>query len=302
MLRHQVLSLLLLAAFFALSLNCATAEDSNFEFGGKAGKTMAIVTKEQFDLKVEVGLKSDYPGPKIFKLLIGECAVEIKAESYSDGITVRLREGGTDKPAFDNLKLISVKNSDGVTFHGDTSTSIACPVNFGEKTCDKYYIPVELSGDVPMVFKLSSTDVKMGEPPFEKKADGVGLGARWIAGIVTGGVLLFLVICVSVGFGIFKFYKNKKLRIGDELKTAKSMETLPGTLETKSTQAAPTSESKKETPKENHDKGESESAKSSKNVSEKPSNTLNSISLIATSFACKSERYKQCMYVVSLLK
>jgi len=249
--------------------------NSDFELGGKAGNATAIVQSKEFKLDAVIGVGTDYPEGKSkkFKLLIGGCLVKLKAYSVTAMKVIQfvLTEGGKSQLYVDDLNLIVIKNSSGVTFHGTAEKIITCPVSFGNKTGDVYYVPVELSGDVLTGFKLHSTEVKMDDPPSDKKPDGAGLGTWAIAAIVSGDVLLFLVICVSVGFGIFKFYKNKKLRTDDEIKTAQSMDALSGTLETKSTQAAPTSESKKEKPKEKHDKSEPESAKSPKNASEKSS-------------------------------
>jgi len=151
-------SVVLFITFFVLSLNCATAEDPNFDFGGKAGKTYAIVSGETFKLNVEIGTKEDYPEPKMVKLLIDGCVIELKAEVDSDvDILYTIKEDGKARSPVNNVKLISVKNSDIVMFREKTSTKTECPVNFGNKTGNKYYIPVELSCDVPTSFKLSST-------------------------------------------------------------------------------------------------------------------------------------------------
>jgi len=168
----------------------------------------------------------------------------------------------------------------------------------------------------------------MGEPPSEKNFDGAGLGVGSIAGIIAGIIGRLLLVSLSVGLAIFKLYKQKKVRAGDCMKTAKSLETLPGTpktVETKSMQAAPPSDSKKE-----EKKGESESAKSSKNASEKskkpkdkdgkkdkkegkpeekkgnpakkksPYAPLNEVNPDVMSLQIKC--YNRCMYIVSLPK
>jgi len=122
-------SVVLFITFFVLSLNCATAEDPNFDFGGKAGKTYAIVSGETFKLNVEIGTKEDYPEPKMVKLLIDGCVIELKAEVDSDvGILYTIKEDGKARSPVNNVKLISIKNSDIVTFRGKTSTTTECPV------------------------------------------------------------------------------------------------------------------------------------------------------------------------------
>jgi len=288
MVRHQGLrAVFLLTAFFALSSRYAWAGDPNFELDGKANKTNAIVSNEEFQLSVTLGT-GELGLEKKFTLTVGGCAIEIEPIFLKDKVTCKLK-GGKSQTYVDDLDSIVVKNSSGVTLVGAGSPQIlACEVNFGEKTAGgKFYVPVELLGDVPSGFKLHSTEVKMGDPPSDKKADGAGLGPGAIAGIIAAVLVGFLAVSSIVGFIFYRLHMNKALqntRVGDRMKTAKSLEQLPATPKTPdpaSTQAASTVDNKTMKPKEKNEapakankKGRSEtkteSTKSVKKVSNKP--------------------------------
>jgi len=222
MMNRQLRNAFFICVFVALSLNFAMADDPNFELGGKAGNATAIVTEKQFKLNVTVDTVDDYKkGVKTFNLSIGGCTV--KTSIYQNPITpstvvVSLAVNGKTQGAVNGLSLIIVQ-PEVIKFWGSDirpSSVEGCNVKFGDPRDGKYYVPVELSGDVPEGFKLSSTDVKMvnptepTEPASNKPDDGIGSAA--IVGIIVGAVALCLVPSLIGGFIFYRYRKNKALQ------------------------------------------------------------------------------------------
>jgi len=254
--RQGLRTVFLLAAFFDLSSRYALAEDPNFDLGGKAGKTNAIVQSKEFQLKVAVGSGYQKGEDKTFKLLIGGCPLKITAGTFGEAIMFQIN--GVD--LVPGLRLITA-NSTSVKFTGSgtSNPSVGCEVDFGNKIGDVYYVSVELSGDVPSGFKLYSTDVKMGGPDSKNEANEAKLGAGAIAGIIAAVLVGFLAVGSIVGFIFYRLHRNKVLRntqVGDRMNTTKSLEQLPTESKTPdpaSTQAASTVDSKTMKPKENNE-------------------------------------------------
>jgi len=285
LLRQGCRAVLLFVAFLLLSSRYALAEDPSFELGGKAGNATGILTKEEFELKVDIGRLTDYSSnnPNKFNLTIGNCPIAIEAYSVPATKVIQFRlqnVRNTAQSTVDTLKSISVNSSSGVMFSGDNNASIACLVDFEEKASEKYQILIELSGDVPTTFKLSSTEVKMGESDSNEKAAGAELSMGEIIGIVAGCVGGLLLASSIAGFVAYhRCYKKKALQkqqLREQLKTAKSVEAVPKPSEatdTKDKKSEPKSVSTKDKPKDKKEAKKSKSdPKSSRNKDKKKKN------------------------------
>jgi len=190
------------------------------ELNAKKLSANVSVLEEQLDLKVVRGPDQDYSSEKKFGLVIGGCDVKIvTVSSPSLGIMFYISvNGGKPGETVNGWNGIAVNTSvlkfTGIDSNGALSPkSLPCDIAFEAKD-DNFMIELELTGSVPLNFKLTS-DAELYEQKKEEVSDG-HLKTGIYVGLIVLGIVFLAASSTIAGFLIRRRQKKNKVDLAEE--------------------------------------------------------------------------------------
>jgi len=197
------------------------------ELNAKKLSANVSVLEEQLDLKVVRGPDQDYSSEKKFGLVIGGCDVKIvTVSSPSLGIMFYISvNGGKPGETVNGWNGIAVTTSvlkfTGIDSNGALSPkSLPCDISFEAKD-DNFMIELELTGSVPLNFKLTS-DAELYEQKKEEVSDG-HLKTGIYVGLIVLGIVFLAASSTIAGFLIRRRQKKNKVDLAEEKANTKRL-------------------------------------------------------------------------------